>query len=73
MKHLVASRTHPSFVLPNMFHHDTRPYPSFVMLNLFQHNTQLSPVILKQVQDDDICADVFECPVHDNDDVRLAA
>ncbi len=30
--------------------------PDFVMLNLFQHNVSPSPVILKQVQDDDIWA-----------------
>ncbi len=29
------------------------PIPVFVMLNLFQHKALLSPVILKQVQDDD--------------------
>ena len=56
----------------NSFHNETRSYPSFVMLNLFQHNTQPSPVILKQVQDDDMRGDVFECQVHDSDDGWLA-
>ena len=57
MKALGASRTHPSFV----------------KLDLFQHKSQPSPVILKQVRDNDICGDVFECPVHDDDDGWLAA
>ena len=57
MKALGASRTHPSFV----------------KLDLFQQKSQPSPVILKQVQDNDICGDVFKCPGHDDDDGWLAA
>jgi hypothetical protein len=37
--------------------------PNLVMLNLFQHNAPPSPVILKQVQDDDIGMGVL------NDDI----
>lgn len=73
MKPLGASRTRPSFVMLNMLQHEALPYPGCVMLNLFQHNTQPSPVVLKQVQGDDMCGDVFECRVHDNDDGWLAA
>ena len=57
----------------NLFQHNTRPYPWLVILNLFQHNTQPLPVILKQVQDDHMRGDVFECQVQDNDDGWLAA
>ena len=47
------------------------PQRPVVMLNLFQHNEKPSPVILKQVQDDDIIGDGTLNYIQDDDVLGL--
>ena len=54
MRELLPCSDQPYLVMRDLF--QLSEQPDLVMPNLFQHNALPSPVILKQVQDDDIKA-----------------